>query len=119
VPQGAFAQQLPVHSFDALQIKRGQLVIVKGDDGNTVRSVVARLADGGLDVEWRNWRFKKQRRSFTEQSAQRIELHDTTVTVRSRVPPPAHWAPFLFTRLARTYCVSCHSGVDCPRANAR
>jgi hypothetical protein len=79
VPQGAFAQQSPVHSFGALQLTRGQLVIVKGEDGETVRGVVTTLADGELDVEWRNWLFKKHRRSFTEQSARLIELHDTTV----------------------------------------
>ena len=75
----ALAQAQPVHSFQQLQVKPGQLLIVKTQDGKAVRGMVVSLAGSQLEMERRRWPFRKERRVFTEQAVRRIDLQDSTV----------------------------------------
>jgi len=77
--QIAFAQEPPVHSFQQLQVKPGQWLIVRAEDGKTARGRVVSIAGGQLDMEQRRWPFRKERRVFTEQAVRRIDLFDSTL----------------------------------------
>jgi len=75
--QVSFAQEPPVHSFQQLRVNTGQQLIVKTEDGKTVRGSVVSLVGSQLEIERRRWSFKKEHRAFSEQSVERIELHDS------------------------------------------
>jgi hypothetical protein len=78
VAQVASAQE-PVHSFQELSVKAGQQIVVKPNDGRTSTWIVVSTAGDQLQVERRRWTFKIERRVFTEQSAARIDLRDSTL----------------------------------------
>jgi len=76
--QVASAQE-PVHSFDQLALGVGQQIVVKPDHGRTATWMVVSIVGDQLAVERRRWTFKTERRTFTEQSAARIDLRDSTL----------------------------------------
>ena len=76
--QVAFAQE-PVHSFQQLQVGVGQAIVVKPDHGRTMTWSVVSLVGDQLQVERRRWNFKIERKTFTEQTAARIDLRDSTL----------------------------------------
>ena len=76
----AFAQQPPVHSFQQLQVKPGELLIVRTGDGKKVLGRVVSIAGSQLELERRRFGlFKKERGVFAEQSVRRIDLYDSTL----------------------------------------
>lgn len=73
------AAQEPVHTFQQLRVGVGQAIVVKPDQGRTATWSVISIVDDELQVERRRWNFKIERKTFTEQTAARIDLRDSTL----------------------------------------
>jgi hypothetical protein len=58
--QVGFAQEAPVHSFQQLRVNAGQQLIVKTEDGKTIRGSVVSLVGSQLEIDRRRWSFKKE-----------------------------------------------------------
>jgi len=73
------AAQEPVHTFQQLQVGVGQAIVVKPNQGRTAAWSVVSIVGDQLQVERRRWNFRIERKTFTEQTAARIDLHDSTL----------------------------------------
>lgn len=74
------AAQTPAQSFADLQptVKFGQRLIVKGEDGRTTKGRLVSITGNQLEIRRTRWFFREERRTFTEDSVQRIENRDST-----------------------------------------